>query len=362
MKHALAAGLALSISSAAHAQIHLLPGDAEIDVITFGSCARQDQEQPVFDKIAAEGSDVFLFIGDNVYCDLNQDIPENYDDMKRAWDALAVKPRWQRFSRAQPVLAIWDDHDFGLNDAGREWLDTEPGSHAKELFLNFFGEPLSSNRRERPGIYDATIVGPEGRRVQFILLDTRSFRTPLTENPAGKPEGLGPYVPNADTAAELLGEDQWQWLETQLAKPADVRVLASSIQVVADEHGWETWGNFPRERDRLYQLIDDTNASGLIAISGDRHLMEISRDDAGPYPIYDFTSSGLNWDNKPRTVSEPNTHRIGEPLRQVNYGMITINWNDADPDATTIALIGRGPSGETILRHDLTLGEIRDRD
>ncbi len=362
MKHALTSAIVSALAGPAAAQVHLLDDDDTIQRITFASCARQDEDQPVLDRIAAERSDVFLFIGDNVYCDLNRVVPESYEDMKRAWDALAVKPRWQRFSRAQPVLATWDDHDFGLNDAGKEWLETEAGSHAKGLFLDFFGEPLDSPRRQREGIYDATVVGPEGRRVQLILLDTRSFRTELTRNPAGRPEGLGPYIANADTSGELLGEDQWQWLKAQLEQPADLRILASSIQVVADEHGWETWGNFPHERDRLYRLIDDTNASGLIVISGDRHLMEISKDDAGPYPIYDFTSSGLNWDNKPRAVTEPNTHRLGEPLRQINYGVITIDWNDTNPDATTIALIGRGPEGETILCHDLTLNEIQDRD
>lgn len=364
MKHALIAGLALSLMSPAAAQVHLLDDDAVIDRITFASCARQDQEQPVLDRIAAEKSDVFLFIGDNVYCDLNQIVPETYDDMKRAWDALAVKPRWQRFSRAQPVLATWDDHDFGLNDAGREWLETEAGSHAKELFLDFFGEPLDSPRREREGIYDATIVGPEGRRVQFIILDTRSFRTELTRNPAGRPGGRGPYIPAADTTGTLLGDAQWQWLADQLAKPADVRILATSIQVVADEHGWETWGNFPHERDRLYQLIEEADASGLVIVSGDRHLMEISQDTSGgvPYPIVDFTSSGLNWEDEPHIVDEPNAHRIGDALRQINYGVIDIDWNDADPMATRLVFAGRGPAGETIMQHEITRGALQDVD
>ncbi len=360
MKHTLIAGLACSLVGSAAAQVHLLDENAVIDTITFASCARQDKEQPVFDRIAAEGSDVFLFIGDNVYCDLHGIVPETRADMQRAWDALAAKPRWQRFSRAQPVLATWDDHDFGLNDAGAEWLDTEAGSHAKELFLDFFGEPQDSPRRERAGIYDAIIVGPEGKRVQIILLDTRSFRTPLTENPAGRPEGLGPYLPITDGTGTLLGEAQWAWLEEQLGRPAEIRVLATSIQVVADEHRWETWGNMPHERDRLYALIDETDASGLIVVSGDRHLMEISRDTTrgAPYPIYDFTSSGLNWENDPHVVNEPNANRLGEALRQVNYGLVTIEWDDEDPSRTRINLVGRGPEGETIMAHTLTINEI----
>ncbi|MEL6797917.1 MAG: alkaline phosphatase D family protein, partial [Planctomycetota bacterium] len=193
-------------------------------------------------------------------------------------------------------------------------------------------------------------------------LDTRSFRTELARNPQGRPGGRGPYVPNTDTSGTILGEAQWRWLGEQLAKPADVRVLATSIQVVADEHGWETWGNFPHERDRLYRLIDDTNASGLVIVSGDRHLMEISKDTSGdvPYPIVDFTSSGLNWEDEPHIVDEPNTHRLGDALRQINYGVIDIDWNDDNPTETTITLIGRGPEGESIMRHAVSLGDLHD--
>ena len=43
-------------------------------------------------------------------------------------------------------------------------------------------------------------------------------------------------------------------------------------------------------------LIAETGASGVLFVSGDRHLMEISRDVTrnAPYPLWDFTSSGLN--------------------------------------------------------------------
>jgi alkaline phosphatase D len=359
MKTMLPAVALVAAAVSCPAQVHLLDPAAEIDLIAFGSCARQDREQPVFDEIAAEGADVFLFIGDNTYCDLGGDVPENRAEIEQAWQALGAKERWQRFTRSQPVLATWDDHDYGKNDAGVEWALK---NDARELFLDFFGERSDSPRRTRDGIYDAITVGPEGRRVQIILLDTRWNRGPLTENPAGRVGGLGPYIAGADTSAAVLGEAQWDWLEERLREPADVRILASSIQVVADEHGWETWGNFPHERERLYRLIDETDAAGVIVISGDRHLMELSRDAerGAPYPIYDFTSSGLNWEDKPHTVPEPNARRIAGPaaLRQVNYGLIRIRWAR---ERTTIELVGKGPDGEAIIAHTVGLGELRER-
>ena len=75
-----------------------------------------------------------------------------------------------------------------------------------------------------------------------------------------------------------------------------LRIIASSIQLIPTEHCWEKWANFPKERIRMFELLRTTDASGVIVISGDRHLGEISvlpLDYLG-YPLYEITSSGLN--------------------------------------------------------------------
>ena len=105
-------------------------------------------------------------------------------------------------------------------------------------------------------------------------------------------------MPNADPAATVLGEAQWRWLAEQLKVPAELRLIGSGVQVVPDEHGSETWGNFPHERKRLFKLIRDTGTGGVVFLSGDRHLAEISKLPAGHpdgvgYPVYDVCSSSL---------------------------------------------------------------------
>jgi alkaline phosphatase D len=75
-----------------------------------------------------------------------------------------------------PVLAVWDDHDYGANDAGAEY---PMKAESQRMFLDFFGVAGDSPRRRRPGIYDARVFGPPGRRVQVILLDLRYFRSPF---------------------------------------------------------------------------------------------------------------------------------------------------------------------------------------
>ncbi len=353
---ALAAGLGLlGCTAGSHAadwpaDTHV--SDRPITRIAFGSCAREDRPQPIWNAIAETEPDLFLFIGDNVYADIPER-PKTADDIRATWDQLADRPEWQAFRDNVPILATWDDHDYGLNDSGKEFPLKRP---SQQLFLEFFGEPADSPRWDREGIYAAWTFGPEGRRVQIILLDTRYHRDPLIRNPKGREGGLGPYLPRTDGTGELLGESQWRWLEAQLRQPADLRIIGSSIQVVPFEHRWEGWGNFPHERERLYRLIDRSGANGVVFISGDRHLTEVSRDTdpPAPYPLYDFTSSGMNQGKgNPR---EPNRFRVTDVRRESTFGLIRIDWEAPTP---TVTFEARGGEGELLFDHRVPLSDLR---
>jgi alkaline phosphatase D len=303
--------------------------------IGFGSCAKQNKPQPIWDSIVELKPERFLFIGDNIYADT-----EDMAVMRAKYAKLDAMPGYQRLKKSCPILATWDDHDFGKNDAGADYVKKK---ESQQVFLDVFGVPKNSPRRKQEGVYHAEITGPVGKRVQFILLDTRYFRSPLKSN--FKPQELGDgyrgkYSANTDANATVLGETQWKWFEQQLRKPAELRIIASSIQLVPDEHGSEKWGNFPSDRKRFFAVIGKTKADGVIVISGDRHLAEISRaskTEAG-YPIVDITSSSLNQPSGNFTKTgvrwrnEINSYRVGLTYFQENFGMILIDWNKADPE------------------------------
>jgi alkaline phosphatase D len=120
-----------------------------------------------------------------------------------------------------------------------------------------------------------------------------------------------------------------------------VRIVLSSIQVVAVDHQWERWGNFPAEQTRLLRTIRAADAAGVIVVSGDRHSGEISRlppgADALAYPLYDLTASSINHPKHAAVPEDPNRLRLGPWCRGVNFGTIEIDWDAADP-AVTIAL------------------------
>ena len=294
--------------------------------IAFGSCAKQQLEQPIWETIVAANPDLFIFCGDNIYGD-SHDMTE----MKARWDAFGAKPGYQKLKATCPILATWDDHDYGWNDAGAEYPEK---AQTQQLFLDFFAEPKDSPRRKQEGIYDAKIIGPEGKRVQITLLDTRYHRSPLIKRKKldfEPGEGInGIFLPNNDPETTILGATQWEWLKQQLLKPAEIRILVSSIQVISNEHWYEKWGNFPHERARLFRLIRETKADNLVILSGDRHTSEISRiDNKTVRPLHDITASALNQRHLWR--SELNPHRLGGMYFDPNFGMLVIDWSTPSP-------------------------------
>lgn len=338
-----------------------LAGDKALTRIAFGSCASQDKDQPIWDAIVAAQPDLMIMLGDNVYLDTRDAAV-----MKAKYEKLAAKPEFQKARAAMPMVAIWDDHDFGENDAGGDYPMKD---ESRRQFCDFWGEDAGSERRTRPdGIYASYVFGPEGRRVQVILPDLRWNRTPIqkldlagadyeawakTKEKDGKPVP-GPYARNPDPKASMLGETQWTWLEEQLRVPADVRIVGSSLQYAADFPGWEEWTNYPQDHQRLLQAIRAAGANGLFVISGDTHYGEISRLDVNvPYPIWDITSSGLTevW-----PVLPPNARRVGEAYRAENFGMIEIDWAGS---ATKISVSIRDASGAVRIAQNLDLKTLK---
>ncbi|MCI0685149.1 MAG: alkaline phosphatase D family protein [Gemmataceae bacterium] len=336
--------------------VHLSPvhaGAAPVERIAFGSCVHQDKPQPVWDAIVATRPQLFLMIGDNIYHDVTHDKSRKNDTLAQKYARLDAQPGFRKLRQSCPLLATWDDHDYGLNDAGASYpLRRE----SQQAFVDFAGVPADSPRRRQEGVYHAEIFGPADKSVQVLLLDTRYFRGPLKKRAKFFP-GEGPYEPSSDTAASMLGDTQWKWLADQLKKPAAVRILVSSIQVVPQDHHWEKWHNLPHERDRLFKLIRATGAAGLFCISGDRHLAELSMMDAGiGYPLYDLTSSGLNQGFGKWRKLETNRHRVMTMNTGNNFGVITIDWSRPDP---RLSLQIRDEAGDIAIQERVPLSVLK---
>ena len=328
----------------------------EISRVAFGSCAKQWEPQPIWDAVIASEPDVFLYLGDAIYGDWDGEnvIDVTRESLEAEWAELGARPEFQRLQANVPVMATWDNHDYGKHDGGAEFARK---ADTRELFLDFFGEPAGTERRKHDGVYDAKIFGPPGRHLQIILLDTRYFKGPSKLDPrtreekkaAGLSGSMGKYAPNNDPGVTLLGDAQWKWLEAQLQKPAEVRLICSSTQVIADQKGMDEWGNYPHERERLIEMA--RSANGVILLSGNIHVGELSRLGVDGHPLYDFTSSGLTHVEEAYGQAA-NPYRVGEPVMVLNFGLVEIDW-ESDPRIVRLSLMD--VTGNRVFERDLQL-------
>lgn len=296
-----------------------------IAVIAFGSCAHQDKPLPILKLIPKHDPDLFIFMGDNIYGDTKKMCV-----LKHKYRKLAKNKDFQNLKKHIPIIATWDDHDYGMNDAGRHY---EKKKQSKKIFLSFFDEPKDSERRIHEGIYTSYSYTVNGKILQIILLDNRTFRDNLLPYDGSLKTDPNytydlDYSPHKTNDSTILGEVQWSWLENELKKTADIRIIGSSTQFATQYNGYETWANFPFEQKRMLNLINSTEANGVFFISGDVHYSELSKmENPNNYPIYDLTASGLTeeWN-----FATPNKNRIGNAVMENHFGLIKINWNTTD--------------------------------
>ncbi|RMX56823.1 hypothetical protein pdam_00009939 [Pocillopora damicornis] len=271
--------------------------------------------------------------------------PSPLNEMVEKFNYLKFSSEYQEFLRSGiKVLGVWDDHDYGMNNGGKHYKDR---LQAQGIYLDFLDEPAESIRRRREGTYVSYSFGTGNKSIKLILLDTRSHLK---------------WGPECD----ILGAEQWSWLETQLSdpNPAGLTIIGSGIQVISDVPYTDRWTGCPSSYDRLIWLVQRNPR--VILISGDVHFGEFSclNSTSTGYPLYEVTSSGLtatcvSWMSKATCrwllenvlTSSKRTHPF---ITELNYGLITVHWND-QPISVTVEV--RGETG-SYLKQTVSLGHL----
>jgi alkaline phosphatase D len=278
-------------------------------MLAFGSCNRQNKPQSFWEDIESQGTTHFAWLGDAVYAK-GKTIPK----LHAAFQNLTNSSEYSRFANRVSIDGVWDDHDFGVNDAGKHAPEK---AERKAEYLNFLshGSKSSPPRIDHEGMYHSWNVGIGQAKVKVIFLDTRSFRDDHWIRSVGDvPIKGSALVASAiratystlgfarDYAGEMLGEPQWAWLEHTLRESkeedVDANIIVSSVQVLTTNPVFESWGHFPVEKKKLFELLQRVDPKGLVFFSGDVHLAEVSqasftRVDGARGEWTEITSSGL---------------------------------------------------------------------
>ena len=321
-------GLILAIAACNEPRLQLEPvlppTPLKASRIAFGSCNDYYSSQPRWEPMAALKPQLFIWTGDIVYADENHFLPLRgfawfrwpasgitESDLRGAYARQKSLSGYRKLRDTARVLGIYDDHDYGKDIAGKEFALR---AESQRALMDFLDEPANSPRRERAGAYASYYYGYGIHRVRVIILDTRYHR----ESPGEQ--------------SDILGEEQWQWLRTELeTSKSAVHVLVSSIQVLPQEHSYEKWADFPRARERLLNLLRETKPAGLFLISGDRHLSEISRLQEEDLDLWEVTASGMTH-NVPSDWEEANRLRQGRFYSDLNFGWLQMDWEERTMD------------------------------
>ena len=280
--------------------------------VAFGSCARYQEaaRQPVWDAVARSAPDLFIWLGDNIYADSLDPgvLRENYRQQRSV-------PEFQQVGRNVPQLAVWDDHDYGLNNHDR----TSP---IKEQALTAFRENWANpayGREGTPGVFFRYSYAG----VDFFFLDCRYHRAPNSE-----PDGPD---------KTMLGAVQLDWLKAKLANStAPFKLLVSgSGWTTAKGAGGDSWASFLHERDALFEYIRHEKISGVVLLSGDTHVGEVNAipwSEHGGYDLYDLVSSPLAQPPSQSWVLRKPEIRLRIPYNERNnFGQIDFELDGSVP-------------------------------
>jgi alkaline phosphatase D len=290
------------------------PGEPADLRIAFGSCPKwqDDRVQPIWPWIVHHEPDLFFWIGDNIYGDtLDPDIlREEYRRQREVW---GLQPLIQN----TPNLAIWDDHDFGLNNHDR----TNPiKDGAYEAFVEYWPNP-SYGLPDVKGIFFSYTWG----QIEFFVIDDRWYRDPCED----------PDTPEKT----MLGDGQFRWLTERLeASTAVFKVLVSGSGWSTNKgEGGDAWSAYLHERNRLFDFIRDHEITGVVLMSGDTHVGELNVipwSERGGYDLYDMVSSPLAQVTPDSWLERRPERRIWPVYFQgSNFGLVDFIMDD-DPRVT----------------------------
>ncbi len=284
----------------------------------------------IFESMRKTPAEFMLWMGDNVYYLNGQWNSE--EEMVDVWKRSRTQKETHQFLQSMRHYAIWDDHDYGPNGSGGDYLGKDK---AFTIFESMWANPPMGTAKTKGTFFKFAY-----QDVDFFMLDSRSQ---MIEK------------------QQMFGPDQIKWLkENLLASKAAFKFVIAGNQIMSSNKIGEDWGECDAEKADFFSFLKINKIEGLIFISGDRHYTElIKKDREEAYPIYEYTCSPMTSIVNPIYKINMKNRVKGSHVRKQNYGRISIEGN-----ATNRRCIIETYSREGFLlwKKEILLEEIRYKD
>ncbi len=294
----------------------------------------------IFKAMANEKAAFMLWLGDAWYT-REVDYYSDWGLWNRASHDRAV-PEMQPFLKSMPHLATWDDHDYGPNDIGKNYILKET---SRKVFNSYFCNPSSGENGQ--GIYTMTSWGD----ADIFLTDNRWWRSAdrMPDSVNGQP----------NPEKKMLGDQQMEWLKNSLLySSATFKIITVGSQVLNPVSPYDKWRDFPAEYQELMDFLATHKISGVLFLTGDRHHSEIIKvDRPGTYPLYDITVSPLTSGTHVFGDAEKNNpYRVFGLDQKQNYGRFSFSGSRGSRKLTVEFL---GTKGEKLGEWSVTEKELK---
>lgn len=284
----------------------------------------------IFETMAKEKADFMLWLGDNWYTREVDYYSEWGLHFRPSFERR--KPFYKNFLQAMPQYAIWDDHDYGWNDADKSYPLKET---SRNVFKQFWANPSYGENNQ--GIYTKFTWND----LDIFLLDDRWFRSNDE-----MPDSINGKV---NEAKEMYGKQQLEWLKNALLqsntnKNINFRIIATGSQVLNHMSPFDCLIHFTKEYNELLSFIQDNEIKGLLFFTGDRHHSEVIKQERkGAYTLYDITSSPLtSGSHKFGGPEKNNPYRIAGIDDIQNYSRVTLSGTLKDRTLHVEFIDGKG--------------------
>ena len=267
------------------------------------------KDASIFNTMANEKAAFMLWLGDAWYT-REVDYYSNWGLWYRASHDRSV-PELQDFLKSMPHFATWDDHDYGPNDIGKNYILKET---SRTVFNSYFCNPSAGENGQ--GIYTMTSWGD----ADIFLTDNRWWRSAdlLPDSVNGKP----------NPEKKMLGDQQMEWLKNSLLySTATFKIIVVGSQVLNPVSPFDKWRDFPAEYQELMDFLTEQKINGVLFLTGDRHHSEIIKvERPGTYPLYDITVSPLTSGTHVFGAAEKNNpYRVFGLDQHQNYGRFSFS-------------------------------------
>ena len=323
--------------------------DSRDFAIAIGSCFFLADSDPIwggqdygggfeiFDAIAGKKPDLMIWMGDNLYFQTPDDLDPN--SMAMRYQRQRTFPPLQKLLTATPHIAIWDDHDYGPNDADMSYVMK---GESLQLFRRYWANP-SYGLPDVSGVFGRARWGD----VDLFLLDDRWYRS------------ANRAIDGPDKT--MFGAQQLAWLRNALIySHAPIKLVVNGSQMWNRANRFEGWNHFATEQRAFADWLLAQKIDGVVFLSGDRHFTELLKvERLGTYPLYEFTSSPLTsrpWAN-PDANEQQNPDLVpGTLIGQRQFGMIRVTGPGND---RVLALESYDVSGKLLWRNEIRARDLR---